>query len=183
MFAGAAMFASAAHAMTVDGVTFPDTLNAYGKTLHLNGMGIRTLTPLRIRAYAAGLYLEHPGSDPRAIEADPGTKVILIQYLHDGTKDQVEHAFRQGVLRTCGESCPASDTADFERLANAFPPVKVGDFSTYVMTPANVRVTVNNQLLVDIPNGDLSRRVLDSFIGANPPSAELRSGLLGQSPS
>jgi hypothetical protein len=184
MLVGAAMSVSvAAQAATVDGVTFPDTVSAYGKTLHLNGIGIRTLTPLRIRAYAAGLYLEHPNSDARAIEASPGVKLVLIQYLHDATKEQVERAFRNGVNRTCGEACPAADAADFERLATAFPPVKVGDFSTYILTPNNVRATLNNNTLVDISNPDLARRVLDSFIGAHPPSEELRAGMLGQGSS
>ena len=42
----------------------PDTLQVDGKTLHLNGLGLRTYSFLRIHIYVAGLYLEHLSTDP-----------------------------------------------------------------------------------------------------------------------
>jgi hypothetical protein len=54
-----------AHAAELDGVQLPDTLQMDGKSLHLNGFGLRTFSLLGIHIYVASLYLEHLSTDPR----------------------------------------------------------------------------------------------------------------------
>ena len=53
-----------ARAAELDGVQLPDTLQVDGKTLHLNGFGLRTYSLLGIHIYIASLYLEHLSTDP-----------------------------------------------------------------------------------------------------------------------
>ncbi len=109
-------------AATLEGVTFPDAMQVDGRPLYLNGIGLRTLTVLNVRVYVAGLYLERRSHDARAIEADPGLKVIVIHYLRGGSKEQVERQFRAGERVNCGAGgCPASDQADFERRSPSPP--------------------------------------------------------------
>ena len=133
-FIAATLLAHGAIAKTVGGVTFPDTIQVDGKTLVLNGMGARTYTILGIRGYVAGLYLEHPSHDARAIESDPGTKVILLRYLRDASKEQVERQFRAGEQTNCGAGqCTQSDVADWERLIKLSPAVHAGDSTAYIM--------------------------------------------------
>ena len=67
--------ASTAMAATLAGVTLPDTYTVDGKSLVLNGIGVRTLTIINVRAYVAGLYLPQPSHDARQIFASPGPKV------------------------------------------------------------------------------------------------------------
>ena len=50
-------------AATLDGVTFPDIYPVNGQSLVLNGLGLRTLTILNVRVYAAGLYLAQRNHD------------------------------------------------------------------------------------------------------------------------
>jgi Chalcone isomerase-like len=64
MFAVTVSFWLAAHAAELDGVQFPDTQLVDGKTLHLNGYGLRTYSILGIHIYVAGLYVEHLSTDP-----------------------------------------------------------------------------------------------------------------------
>jgi Chalcone isomerase-like len=180
-FLAVSLLAHDANAKTVAGYTFPDTIQIDGKTLVLNGMGLRTLTILSIRVYVAGLYVEHPSQDARAIESAPGIKVILLQYLRSGSKEQVEHEFRAGEQTNCGAGqCPQSDEPDFERLIKLSPAVQAGDTTTYIIRRSGLQVLFNNRLLATFSNPDLAFRILDGFIGARPPSESLRAALLGR---
>ncbi len=170
----------AARAASVGGYSLPDTYAVDGQTLHLNGIGIRALSIIGIKIYVAALYLAAPGRDARAIEGAATPKVLLLQYLHDGSKQQVEDEYRKGQRQNCGHGeCPQSDAADFERLVAAAPPVKVGDTTTYIVTSRGLRVLANNRPVIDIANPDLGMRMLDGFIGAHPPTTDLRDALLG----
>ena len=48
------------------------------------------------------------------------------------------------------------------------------------MTARGLTVLANNQPIGEYTNKDLAYRILEGFIGAHPPSTELRSELLGQ---
>jgi hypothetical protein len=174
--------AASASAATLADVTLPDTYPVEGHSLVLNGIGLRTLTIFNVRIYVAGLYLEQPSHDASAIMASSNPKVILLQFLHSGSKAEVEKEYREGEKNNCGSGgCPASDQADFERLVAAAPAVSPGDTSTYIFTARGVRVLANNRLIGDFANRDLANRLLAGFIGSQPPSQDLRSHLLGLS--
>ena len=175
--------AGPARAATLAGVTLPPTYPVGGQPLSLNGMGLRTLTVFEVKVYVAGLYLAQPSHDPQAILASPSPKVILLQFLHAGSKAEVEKEYRNGEQVNCAAGgCNPADAADFERLIAAAPAVKEGDTSTYVFTSKGVRVLANNQLVGEFNNPDLANRLLAGFIGAHPPSQALRSQLLGLPP-
>ena len=168
-----------ARAATLEGVTFPDTYQAGGQTLRLNGMALRTVTLLRVRAYVVGLYLAQPSSDAAGILASRSPKVVLMQYLHEADKERIDAEYREGEHNNCSDgSCPREDEADFERLIAAAPAVKVGDTTTFVITSQNLSVLANNRSIgTFVP--DLGRLMLAGFIGAHPPSASIKAGLLG----
>ena len=167
-------------AATVDGVTLPDSYPVDGQSLVLNGIGPRSLTILNIKIYVAGLYLTRPDHDAQRILASPEPKVILLQFLHGGSKADVEKEYRAGETNNCGDgSCDPADKADFERLIEAAPAVKFGDTSTYIFTADGVRVLANNREIASFKNKDLAFRLLSGFIGAHPPSEDLRHHLLG----
>ena len=174
------LLAPVSRAATLEGVTLPDDYTIDGQKLVLNGIGLRTLTVFRIRVYVAGLYLSKPSHDARQILASRGPKVIRLQFIHAGSKQQVETQYRKGEAVNCGGGeCAASDEADFERLVAAAPAVDPGDTSTYVFTDGRVRVYANDRLIGDFANRDLAYRLLAGFIGDHPPSEDLRSQLLG----
>ena len=170
---------SPGRAATLEGITFPDTYPGGGQTLRLNGMALRTVTILRVRAYVVALYLPQQSNDPAAILSSPGPKVVLMQYLHDADKARVEAEFREGEQNNCGQGqCPKEDEADFERMVAAAPAVKVGDTYTFVVTARNMTFLANNKPIGTF-NPDLGRLILAGFIGTHPPSAEVKAGLLG----
>ncbi len=172
--------AATSHAATLDGVSFPDKYPVAGQTLVLNGIGVRTLTVFNVKVYVAALYLPQPSHDAAQILASPGPKVLLLQYMHSGSKSEIEQEYRKGEQINCGNGgCAAADQADFERLVAAAPAVKVGDTTTYVFTGHGMQVYANNQSIGTFNNQDLAQHLLGGFIGAHPPSQDLRSRLLG----
>lgn len=169
-----------ARAATISGVSLPDAYPLVGQTLVLNGIGIRYVTILSIRAYVAGLYLSQRSQDAQAILASRGPKVILMQFLHSASKSQVEAQYREGERRNCGHGeCPREDEPDFERLIALTPAANVGDTLTYIYSATGVRVLFNNRPIAEFANPDLSLRLLMGFIGPTPPSEDLKAHLLG----
>lgn len=175
--------ASHAAAATLEGVTLPDRYMVNGQSLPLNGIGVRTLTIFRIRAYVAALYLAKPSHDAAEILASNEPKVIVLQYIHSGSKAQVEKEYREGEANNCGNGeCAHTDQADFERLVAAAPAVNPGDKSIFVFTGKGLRVFANETMIGDYANPDLAYHLLAGFIGKHPPSESLRNSLLGLPP-
>jgi hypothetical protein len=175
--------ASSAAGASLEGVTLPDSYTVDGQTLRLNGIGLRTLTIFRIKAYIAGLYLPRPDHDPQQILASPGPKVILLKFIRAGSKERIEKQYRAGEETNCGNGeCAPSDRADFDRLVAAAPAVQPGDTSAYVFTSRGVRVFANDRLIGDFADLDLAHQLLSGFIGEHPPSTDLRHDLLGLPP-
>lgn len=167
-------------AATIENVTLPDTYNVDGQSLLLNGIGLRTVTIFNVRVYVAGLYLPAHDHDAQQILRSPGAKVIMLQFIHSGSKSQVEHQYREGEANNCGDGgCKDSDKVDFERLVAAAPAVNPGDRSIFVFNGNHVRVYANDRKIADFVNADLAYQLLAGFIGKHPPSRSLRSHLLG----
>lgn len=167
-------------AATLAGVTLPDTYMVAGQPLALNGVGLRTLTFLQIRIYVAGLYLAQPSHDAGQILGSTGSKVVLLKFLHAGTKEQIEREYRAGERLNCGDGgCAAADEPEFERLVAAAPAVQPGDTSTFIFTGQGATVLANDRVIATITTKDLASRLLAGFIGAHPPTQELRRHLLG----
>ena len=168
-----------ARAATVEGVTFPDTYPVGGQTLVLNGVGLRTLTILNVRVYVAALYLAQRSHDAQQILASTTPKVLQLEFLRSGSKDQVDHQFRAGEEINCGSGgCDPSDQADFDRMVAAAPAARAGETFTFVISNNGVRFYADNNLLFQSNKADLGRLILQGFIGQRPPSEDLRKGLL-----
>ena len=89
------------HASELDGVQVPNTLQVDGKTLHLNGFGLRTYSILRIHIYVASLYLEHLNTDPEQIMQSPETKLLTVRFEREVSADQARRAWRDGLNNNC----------------------------------------------------------------------------------
>ena len=180
LLAGLALGTPNARAATLAGATLPDTYTVDGQVLRLNGIGLRSMTILNVHIYVAALYTAVPAHDARTIETAASPKVLLLQYIHGGSKEQVEEEYRKGEALNCGHGeCAKADEPDFNRLIAVAPAVKFGDTTTYIATSKGLRVLANDKPLIEIANPDLGIRVIDGFIGAHPPMESLRASLLG----
>jgi hypothetical protein len=170
-----------ASAMTLDGVTMPDSMTVQGQVLQLNGMGLRSFTILHVHGYVAGLYAPRMAHSAQAILDMPGLKLLRVRYLHAAGAGRVRDEIQEGHRANCAAGCPEADEVAFRQLLETIHPVKPGDTNTYIYGPLDVQVLFNDRSLATIRSADFSRRMLDCLIGAHPPSKPLRDGLLGGS--
>jgi hypothetical protein len=128
----------------------------------------------------AALYLPKKSSNAPAILASPGPKVIALHHIYSGSKNQVQDRYREGEKVNCGGGgCDAGLQGEFERLVASAEPVEAGDVTLYIVTDKSFRVVFNGREVIAFSGNRLGNMIIDGFIGARPPSEELRAGLLG----
>ena len=173
----ASLFWLTAQAAELDGVQLPDTVQVEGKTLHLNGFGLRTYSLLRIHIYAAGLYLERLSTDADEVLASPGTKLLNIRFEHDVGADDARKAWRKGFENNCTASCHL-DPEDVEKFLASVPAMRVGDNYSLLFTQTGVTITVNGHQIGIISQPLFAEAMLATFLGPVPASLRLKRELL-----
>ncbi len=175
----ALVLARTAGAADLDGVALPDRVSVEGAELRLNGVGWRTYSLLRIRVYAAGLYLEHPAHDAAAILASPERKAIEVRFVRDVDAERAREAWREGFEGNCHAPCRLRP-ADVERFLAGVPSMRAGDNSRLTFLPGRLEISLNGRLVGTISDQTFAWAVLATFLGPDPPSEGLKEGLLGQ---
>lgn len=168
-----------AQAMTLDGVTLPQTVQAAGVELQLNGAAIRTYSVFRVHVYVAGLYVMTASHDGAAIMASATPKLLAVRYLRGVGVGDVHAAWRALFGANCAAPCvvPEAEIGRFLALSAA---IRAGDAIDYVLGPSGVRVILNGRGVGEVPGQPFARLLLATFIGAEPTSAEVKRGLLGR---
>jgi Flp pilus assembly secretin CpaC len=165
-------------AATLDGVTLPDTAQAGGKTLVLNGLGLRT--KFVVKVYVAGLYLEQKSSDANAIIKADEPKQIVMQFLHGATKKQMSDAFDESFKDNSPDAVKTMKP-DIDRLLDALDNVKVGDQMVFTYLPGTgSTLAINGKEKLTIPAPAFGPVLMSVWLGPKPPNADLKKGMLGQ---
>ncbi|NPD65812.1 hypothetical protein HN018_15005 [Lichenicola cladoniae] len=173
-----------AAAATKAGVTMPDTMEVAGKTLLLNGIGVRSFTLLHIRGYIAALYLPQKTTSPAEALAEVGPKALFMQFVRGAPADKVHDLYVESSRNYCTKhTCTEADKAAFDKLLGTVQTVKPGDRTGFIVTDIGVQVLFNGKQLTTIDDPKFGYTILDSDLGTTSPSAELRDGLLGKSAS
>ena len=165
-------------AASLAGVTLPDTAQVGGKTLVLNGLGIRT--KMMVKVYVAGLYLEQKSSDPNAIIKADAPKQIVMKFVHGASKSQMSDAFNDSFNDNSPDAVKTMKP-DIDRLLGALEPVKVGDQMVFTYVPGTgTTYTMNGQERVTIAGPAFGQVLFSVWLGPKPPNADLKKGMLGQ---
>ena len=161
------------------GVTLPDQVPVEGRTLVLNGMGLREATFLKVRVYVAGLYLEARSSDPSQIIASEGTKRLLLHFVRDVGRGSLVEAWNEGFAKSAGSGLAAVQ----DRLATLdgwMVDVQRGDTLAFTQIPGRgVAVEVKGQAKGTLAGADFARALWGIWLGDQPPNPGLKKGLLG----
>ena len=170
--------AAAAGAAALAGVTMPDTVPVAGKTLRLNGQGLRTKVFFKI--YVAGLYLENPTHDAaRAVSADEAKRVVMHFLYKNVTKKQLVEAWEESFA-------DASLSPDLRRDASLFESwmgdVAAGQEIVLTYEPGKgTMVQFAGQEKGTIPGPDFMRVLWRTWLGPKPPTQDLKKGMMGNS--
>jgi len=166
------------HAATLAGVTLPDTEQVGGKTLVLNGLGLRT--EFMVKVYVAGLYLEQKSSDPSAIIKAGGPNKIVMQFLHSASKSQMADAFRQSFNDNTPDAVKTMQP-DIDRLLGALDAVKPGDQMIFTYVPSTgTTFAISGKDKLTIAGSAFNPVLLSVWLGPKPPTAGVKKGMLGK---
>ncbi len=166
------------NAASLAGVTLPDTQNVGGKTLVLNGLGIRT--KMMVKVYVAGLYLEQKTSDANAIIKSDAPKQIVMKFLHGASKSQMSDAFDESFSDNSPEA-KKTMKAQIDQLLGALEPIKSGDEMVFTYVPGTgSSMAINGQNKVTIADPAFGPVLFSVWFGPKPPNADLKKGMLGQ---
>jgi hypothetical protein len=162
------------------GVTLPDQVEVNGRSLVLNGLGLREATVLMVDVYVAGLYLETKTSEPASILAANQTKQLVMRFVRSVGKEKLAEAWTEGFDKNAGDQRASLD-AGLATLNGAMTDVKKEDRITLTYVPdVGVTVSVKGKDAAVIPGDDFQRVLFSIWLGPNPPNVSLREGLLGR---
>ena len=160
------------------GVTMPDTQQVAGKTLALNGLGLRT--KYMVKVYVAGLYVEQKSSDANAIIKADAPKRIVLQFVHGASKGQMTDAFNESFNDNTPDAVKTMKP-DIDKMLGAIDAVKVGDQMIFTYVPGTgTTYAMNGQDKVTIPGAAFGQVMFAVWLGPKPPTADCKKGLLGQ---
>jgi hypothetical protein len=165
-------------AAELQGVSLPDICVVDGMRMRLNGIALRTYSVLNIPIYVAGLYLERPSRDGNSILRSRQRKLLQMRFLHDVDAKDAREAWQDGLEQNCTAPCYL-DPAAVQRFLASVPSMRKDDESTMLFTPAGMTATVNGRPIGELADPNFASALLATFIGAVPPTPQLKRQLLG----
>ena len=158
----------------VAGVELPETVVIGRKTLHLNGVGLRQVTALRIKAYAAGLYLEKPSRDPETVIDSRQVKRVTMKFLRNIDRRNLASGWSDSLRKAGGEEESVSTFASLIR------DVKKGETMSFSWRPgAGVEIMANDEVRGTVPGDEFARTLFTVWFGPDPGDENLKRGMLG----
>ncbi|MGI9386025.1 MAG: chalcone isomerase family protein [Methyloligellaceae bacterium] len=169
-----------ANAATCAGIEMPDEIRRGGKTLVLNGMGLRLARFLAFQAkvYAAGLYLPKRSPNASSIINVDQPRIIALYFLRDVNEQRIRRSMQQSFERNAGNRIDRlrNQIAEFQ---NAIPDLKAGQLLIFSYLPDNgTTVTLEGTKKAVIKGAEFASALFSLWLG-NPPNQELKVGLLG----
>jgi len=157
----------------------PDRLTIDGRTLALNGMGLREASVFAIDVYVAGLYLEHPSADASRITNSEQYKQMRLKFVRDVDRDEMGAALRDGFRKSAGRDRHKLQ-ARIDDFESRVPAMKKGDTLTLTYRPGK-GVVIATQLgeRGTIAGADFAQALFRIWLGREPPDEDVKAGLLG----
>jgi hypothetical protein len=162
------------------GVAMPDTVTLGGKTLTLNGMGLREATMLQVDVYVAGLYVENVSSNPAKIIASNELKMIALRFKRNVGHDDIVKAWHDGFA---GNATVPLETLKplIAQLDSWMPSFHKGDTLTFITIPGRgVAVDINGARKGVLGDDNFARSLVAIWLGPKPPTGSVKSGMLGK---
>ncbi len=159
-------------------VAYPETMQAAGQTVLLNG------TALRIGwstgdLYVAGLYLPEKTHDPEAAMAMDGAKALVLTFVQELEAKALCDEWSIGMEDNLDDAAALAGKLD--RLCKATPDLAVGDVLVYEYDPNAETTTflINDSVKATIQGKDFFHALLISWLGPVPfPGDEFKEDIL-----
>jgi hypothetical protein len=167
-----------AAAGTLAGVTLPDKADVGGKSLVLNGMGLRK--KLVIKVYVGGLYLaQKEKSAAKILGADVPRRMVL-HFIYDVSKEQMCDAWNEG-LEANTPNASAEVKKSFGTLCSWMDGVGKGQKLSLTYIPGEgTHVEVGGKIKGTLAGKPTADAILSTWIGQEPgPGEDFKKAVLG----
>ena len=185
MYSGAIALTCAISAQAADigGVKVEDTATVAGKTLVLNGGGMRQIFVVKV--YAAALYLSEKKTSAADVQALTTPKRVALHIQREVNSDEFGQLFITSMNKNSSKEEKAkviNQTGKVGEMFASLPPVKKGDIVTLDGVPGSGTVSTLNgkQIGETLPDVAFYNAVLRIWIGENPVQSDVKRGLLGE---
>lgn len=171
------LLSSQAFALDVAGVNVAPTVSVHGKTLTLNGSGIRK--KLFFKVYVGSLYTERKVTTPAQLLADPGEKLVRMNFVHSKVeKEKIVEAFAEGLANNSPDVARSAEAKAFLSWFTA--DFVAGDTVDISLSPdGTVAASQNGKALGTVRSPALVQGVLLIWFGEKPADGDLKKGMLG----
>ena len=160
------------------GVNVPETITVEGKSLKLNGVGLRKKAIFKV--YVAALYAENTSQDANTFINSDQVKQVKMIMLRDLDQDQIVGAVRDGFEKNNKAKMPALKER-LDKFTAAIPDVKKGDTLTLTYAPGKgTSVTSKTGAAMTVEGKDFADALFSVWLGQEPVSDGLKEEMLGQ---
>jgi hypothetical protein len=174
-----AVLGRSAAAGKLAGVALPDSIAVEGKTLVLNGMGVRKATIFRVKVYVSGFYLETRSRNADEIIRSEQMKRLDMVLLRDVDRDDIIDVWRKGLKNNGADM--VSLRARFDQFAGWMTDLKERDTLTFFYLPGRgVTVVLKGQVRGTIAGADFAAALFSIWFGRDPADDDLKDALLGK---
>jgi len=172
------LLALPAAAGTLAGVTLPDKVDVDGKSLVLNGMGLRK--KFVIKVYVGGLYLSQKESSPAKVLGADVPRRMVLHFIYDVSKDQMCEAWNEG-LEANTPNASAEVKKNFTTLCSWMAGVGEGQKLLLTYMPGEgTQVEVGGKVKGVLSGKPTADAILSTWIGKDPgPGEDFKKAILG----
>ena len=157
----------------------PDSLDAAGAHLVLNGLALRTYSFLGLHIYVAGLYLDHRSSDAAQIMASGTPKLLRFTFVRDVGQGNARRSWHESLENACRAPCTLPPQS-VQRFLAGVPAMRSGDTTEFLFAGNTLDITLNGHALGHVDDPLFVRVILASFIGEHPTVPDVKRALLGR---
>lgn len=173
----AVLLSASAVTRVVSGIPVPESIQAAGKTLHLNGAGVRRVSI--VGAYVVALYLQEPETNPDELVASEQVKAVRLTFRLNIPKGEVMEEFESGIRDNSSKELLPELLHELELVRPIIPNMKRGQLLSFVYRPGKgTTVSVKGGKSVVIPGKGFADALLRSVVGKKPYDDRLKEDLL-----
>jgi hypothetical protein len=172
--------ATLCQAKEIAGISMPDTLQADGAALALNGAGVRTKFFMDL--YVGGLYLKQKQGDAEKIIAADEPMAIRLHIISSLiTSEKMEAATREGFANATG-GATAPLAGKIENFISVFrEKINKEDIYEFSYAPgAGTKISKNGKVKTTIHGGDFKKALFGIWLCAKPAQESLKEQMLGK---
>ena len=173
------VFISIAEARQFGDVSIPDTLEAGGESLELNGAGYRSKFFMKL--YIGGLYLKEKSSDPAAVLSADEVMLIKLHIVSGKiTSDKMTDAINDGFKKSAGANL-ASLSDEIEQFKSYFAEeISVDDIFDINYVPGEGLSVYKNETLSGTIEGiDFKKAAFGIWLCDKPADKGLKKKMMG----